>query len=172
MFHVFCFLYIGKTCYLTGYANKQFEFEFEFDLNIWFSLYMACTGSFLIEPRNAFNSYATMWYWNVSTCISFPYFQRVIYQNDRRQMKAIMETSEAILTCSNGFCQIVNRDENPHKKKIRFQGIVLNRCGKWASKYKRSAMLYLIRMKARRDFMAVEKCIHRICHKSYDWDNS
>ena len=31
MFHVFCFLYIGKTCYLTGYANKQFEFEFEFE---------------------------------------------------------------------------------------------------------------------------------------------
>ena len=29
MFHVFCFLYIGKTCYLTGYANKQFEFEFD-----------------------------------------------------------------------------------------------------------------------------------------------
>ena len=23
------FLYIGKTCCLTGYANKQFEFEFE-----------------------------------------------------------------------------------------------------------------------------------------------
>ena len=35
MFHVFflffCFLYIGKTCYLSGYANKQFEFEFEFE---------------------------------------------------------------------------------------------------------------------------------------------
>ena len=26
---MFCLLYIGKTCCLTGYANKQFEFEFE-----------------------------------------------------------------------------------------------------------------------------------------------
>ena len=25
------FLYIGKTCCLTGYANKQFEFEYAFE---------------------------------------------------------------------------------------------------------------------------------------------
>ena len=28
------FLYIGETCCLTGYANKQFEFEFEFEFDI------------------------------------------------------------------------------------------------------------------------------------------
>ena len=31
IFHVFL-LFIGKTCCLTGYANKQFEFEFEYHI--------------------------------------------------------------------------------------------------------------------------------------------
>ena len=75
------------------------------------------------------------------------------------KMKDVIVSSEAIWICSDGFCQIVTRDENPQKpenqvsRKLFSTGI----CGNKANRFEK--VPYKIRIKASLGFIAVDQVV-------------